>query len=954
MTRKRIAQLCDKIIISGVIGLIVFTPIAIGSVHVWAFSVMELVVIGLVLTWMIKLLCLGGKSIEESLSNRLVLSEANVQDSVYKMPKSRFEFIKTPLNVPFLIFVGIVFFQIIPLPMSAIKFLSPKTYEIYSDYLPDKEDPNLKSEIQNPKSETAPLTLGGEGSVEKWRTISINPHSTRIELFKILSYTAVFFLIVNNFKTRREINYLILAIILVGCFEAVYGFYEYSTGNKNILFAPRKYHTDRLAGTYVNPNHLAGLLEMVIPIAVSFGICSLTIKGYPEETLFRAKLSLLSSRKNFTNTLLLVFVALLAGALFLSQSRMGFIGFLISIGIFGVYILRKFCKRTGLVLAIGGLSGVLCFAAWMGLNPLYKRLSTTNELSIKDRTDIWKDTGGILRDFPVFGTGKGTFVDIYPKYKTIPYEVTYDHAHNDYLELLSEVGLLGFTVTIIGGGFFIYKIIRRLTKRQNAYVKNISVGFLCGIAAIVVHSITDFNMFITANALLFSVILALLTLTAHLKGDRRQETEDRRQETPALRKPLYAFIILLAIFSSIPVLKTCMADLYYRRAKTLEESSQANIPLSIQYLQKGIALDKSNSKYHFELGRMFSQSTKTQDNPDEFERSAILAAEQFKDAIILSPCYSLAHSALGVVYNLYRTTNLSSENPFQTTNLDKLIETERSYLNKAVTLNPSSSSHNYLAGYIYVMDWNTLLREDKERALKYLMTTIELNPNYFNKALQSSWQYIQDYNLVKKIIPDTSDGYMRLAKFFDEKKVFRERSIVWEEARRREGKPFLPSIFEDDNFIVNGGFEYEPGSAWEDWRVGKVDGAVVSVDNSESVEGNNSLKILFDGTKDVDFQHVTQTIRVEGGVKCLLSGYIKTKELTSKSGIRICLYCKDMRKDTEPLLGTHDWEQFALEFDTPEDCNIVNIMCYRTGLSTVKKELISGTVWIDGLKLTPI
>ncbi len=945
-----IVQLCDRIIISGVIGLAAFTPIAIGSVHVWAFSMMELVVIGLVLTWMIKLLCLRNESVEESLSDR--------QDLVCKMPKSRFGFVKTPLNMPFLIFVGIVLFQIIPLPISAIRFLSPETYEIYSNYLPAKEDHNLKSEIRNPKSETAPLTLGEEGRMGEWRTISVNPHSTRIELFKILSYVTVFFLIVNNFKTRREINYLILVIILVGCFEAVYGFCEYSTGNKNILFTPRKYNIDRLAGTYVNPNHLAGLLEMVIPIAISFAICrwkgvvkndSTEISFNPEKLPFMAKLSLFFNEKNFTNILLLIFIALLVGALFISQSRMGAIGFLISIWIFSIYILKRFYKGTGAVFMIGSLLGALLFASWMGINPLYKRFSATDELTLKNRMDIWKDTGGILRDFPIFGTGKGTFIDIYKKYKTIPNELTYDHAHNDYFELLSEMGFFGLVV-VIGGGFFIYKIINRLTKRRDAYVKNISVGFLCSIAAIIVHSTTDFNMFITANALLFSIILALLAITAHLKGDMGQKTEDRRQETSALRKPLYAFVVPLTIFLSIPVLRTCMADVYYRKAKALEESSQVNIPLSIPYMQKCIALDKSNSAHHFDLGRMFLQLTKTQSNPDEFKRNAVLAAEQFKAAIISNPCSSLAHSGLGVVYNLYRTTVLSGFGG----ELDKLIETERSYINKAVALNPSSYSHNYLAGYVYVKDWNTLPQEDREKVLKYLRTTIELNPEYFNKVLQTSWQYIHDYSWIKRIIPDTSDSYMRLAKFFDGKGMFEERNIAWEEAQRRNGKPVLPSIFEDGNLIANGGFEYEPGTAWEDWRVEKVDGAVVNVVNSEAVEGSNSLKILFDGTKDVGFHHVTQAVKVEGGTKYLFSGYIKTRGVTSKSGIRICLYCKDVRKDTEPFSGTRDWENFTLEFDAPEDCNLVTVMVYRTGLGTVKKELISGIVWIDGLQLSPM
>jgi O-antigen ligase len=962
VVRKRIARLCDKIIISGVIGLVVYTPIAFGSVHVRAFSVMELVVIGLVLTWMTKLLCSRDESVNEPLSDR--------QDLVRQIPKNRFGFVKTPLNVPFLLFVGIVLFQITPLPMSAIRSLSPNTHEIYSNYLPGEED-HLKARLSSLKPETNKTVDSSSnlGNNNLWRTISINPHTTRAELFKILSYGAVFFLIVNNFKTRRVINYLIFAIILVGCFEAVYGFFEYSTGNKNILFLPRKNGTSRLAGTYVSPNHLAGLLEMVIPIAIAFGFCMTS--GFfrsksPEHTFnpeglpFRAKLALFFNKNNFANIVLLIFIVFLIGALFLSQSRMGIAGFLFSIWIFGIYTLKGFYKKNRLTLAIGGLLGVLFLASWIGLNPLYKRLSTMDELAIKDRTHIWKDAGGIVRDFPIFGTGKGTFADIYQEYKTIPEDITYDHAHNDYVELFSEMGLLGLAVTVIGGGIFTYRIINRLLKRQNAYVKTISVGCLCSIAAIIVHSVADFNMFIPANAFLFSVILALLMLTTHLKGKSRglkassgdsllKEDSNTLQpfnKLSTLRRPLYALIIPFAIFLSIPVLKTCMADMYYRKAKALEESSPANIPLAIPYMEKCISLDKTNSAYHFGLGRMFLQLTKIQGDPNEFERNAVLAAEQFEDTINSNPCYSLAHLGLGVVYNLYRTTNQA----------DKLasIETERSCLNKAVALNPSSYSHNYAAGNVYVKDWNTLPQEDKEVTLKYLRTTIELNPGYFNKVLQSSWRYIQDYNLFKRIIPHTSDSYMGLSRFFDEKMIFRERNVAWEEARRIDGKPILPSIFEDNNFIVNGGFEFEPGSVWDDWRIRKADGAVVSIVNSESVEGNNSLKILFDGTKDVGFHHVTQTIRVDGGAKYLLTGYIRTKDVTSKSGVRIGLNCKNVQKDTEPFLGTCDWKSFSLEFDAPEDCDVVNIKVYRKGLDTVKKELISGIVWIDGLKLSPI
>lgn len=74
-------------------------------------------VAALVLAWMTKLLCLRAKSTEESLRDR--------HDHVCETPVNRFGFVKTPLTIPFLIFVAVVLFQLVPLPLSAIKTLSP-------------------------------------------------------------------------------------------------------------------------------------------------------------------------------------------------------------------------------------------------------------------------------------------------------------------------------------------------------------------------------------------------------------------------------------------------------------------------------------------------------------------------------------------------------------------------------------------------------------------------------------------------------------------------------------------------------------------------------------------------------------------------------------------------------------------------------------------------------------
>ncbi len=157
----------------------------------------------------------------------------------------------------------------------------------------------------------------------------------------------------------------------------------------------------------------------------------------------------------------------------------------------------------------------LIFSTWIGIGPILNRLSN---LSLSTRYDVYENTLTMAMDFPLFGTGAGTFQYLYPKYKTLLSQSYYLHTENDYLELLSDTGLSGFMTVLIGFILFFKKILTRYWRSENPYVRGITIGGVCSVVAILSHSLVDFNLHIPANALFFTIILGLIYNTVNLRS----------------------------------------------------------------------------------------------------------------------------------------------------------------------------------------------------------------------------------------------------------------------------------------------------------------------------------------------------------------------------------------------------------------------------------------------------
>jgi O-antigen ligase len=152
------------------------------------------------------------------------------------------------------------------------------------------------------------------------------------------------------------------------------------------------------------------------------------------------------------------------------------------------------------------------FGLFVGLYPVAERFLHVGE-NLPSRTDIWKDVASMIKDYPLFGTGLGTFGYAYPVYKlSVENPLVYLHAHNDYLELVSETGIMGFASLMTALGLFLYtslKALTRLAGEEDYFRYFILLGALSGVFSILVHSLVDFGLQIPSNAIYFAFLIGL-------------------------------------------------------------------------------------------------------------------------------------------------------------------------------------------------------------------------------------------------------------------------------------------------------------------------------------------------------------------------------------------------------------------------------------------------------------
>ncbi len=395
-----------------------------------------------------------------------------------------------PFRLLIAVLLAVVLLQLIPLPLGFVRLLSPMRAELHEALIPVAD-------------------------VSSWTTLTIVPAETRRWLLTLAGFAVAFFFVRElGWRFRERLWILTVPFVGVALLEAVLGLVQYHWGG-----------ADLARGTYVNRNHFSGLLEMSLPFAVMAGVSALRTEAHAHRS---------PAKPAVKACLWFVVAAVILLAIVHSLSRMGFIAALGSLFVMGAAALGgAFSGRRRvlpvLVVAVLVVVGFI-FLPTDQLIERFATLAATEEISSDTRAEIWRDTMQLIRVYPVLGCGLGCYESGFYRYKTVAPVHTVDFAHNDYFQLIAELGLIGFAVLLALGAVVVGKALAASSQPAGAEERYLGIACVGSLTAIALHSFVDFNLYIPANALLLVWIAG--TTEALGFAAYRPQRRKRRKQTP--------------------------------------------------------------------------------------------------------------------------------------------------------------------------------------------------------------------------------------------------------------------------------------------------------------------------------------------------------------------------------------------------------------------------------------
>ena len=456
--------------------IVLWSPLPLGSNRIWSAALLEFLIVSLGLLWLISL------SKEQELPSALHKNKVIIG-----------LFWAIPLWSAL---------QLVPLPPIVLSLLSPHSLL----HLP----------------------------TDTWHSLTLDTGATLYKLQKSIAYALFFTLSLAIINTPARLDRMAQLLVISGVLQSAYGVLVVLGGSSfdilHITDSGTRSGTTSTTGTFVNRNHLAGYLEMTIAVGVGLLVTHILLNT-DHYAGFRASI------RNFVFTLLSgkarlrVFLALMVVALVLSHSRMGNTAFFASLGISGViglWLYRKSTKARSLALLFSSLIliDMMILGSWFGLDQLAARLEKT-DVEYESRAFVFQNSLTVLQDFWLTGSGAGSFYNIFLNYRDNRSVGFYDFAHNDFLQTGIEYGVIGALLFALIVIYSFTRAIQAQLQRRTAILKGMGFAAMMGIMSIMIHSSTDFNLQIPANALLFTLLCAFACI-AHSMEHQEHSTKKKR------------------------------------------------------------------------------------------------------------------------------------------------------------------------------------------------------------------------------------------------------------------------------------------------------------------------------------------------------------------------------------------------------------------------------------------
>lgn len=353
----------------------------------------------------------------------------------------------------------------------------------------------------------APMLAFAGLVLAQWLTgLTAYRHRTYSQLLLYAAYGMLAWVVTQALRRSSQLRPLAWILCGYGAVVAAFALLQGLAPNGKLYWIWTAEQGGLIYGPYVNHNHYAGLMEMLAPFPLVLAASRFT----------RGRRQLAAAAIG----------ALMAGTIFLSGSRGGMLAFAVEMVVLAVW-LRPHQRNWRQPAILGAfLVVVIGLLVWIGGNEMTRRLAsihseTRQEMSGGVRLTIARDSLRMWKERPLLGWGLGTFPEVYPQFRSFYTGFFVNQAHNDYAQLLTETGLVGFAIAV----WFLVLVFRRTrTKLENwPDTANgvLTLAALLGCLGILVHSWLDFNLQIPANAALFYVLCAIAA------GEPLQESQRR-------------------------------------------------------------------------------------------------------------------------------------------------------------------------------------------------------------------------------------------------------------------------------------------------------------------------------------------------------------------------------------------------------------------------------------------
>ena len=493
-TRDRFQRIARGI----VTGAVVLSPWLFGSADPWAYLIVCVLVSVGVGAWLLSVVC---------------------------DPRAR---VRAPLvTLSLCAMLAFVFLQMTPLPLAAVREVSPASVEVKQSEVELLEEAGAEEFVP---------AVGGEGV----RSAAISVSSgTRRSFYLFAAYAGVLLVAANTFTKWSQLRKAAVAIVISSFAIAVLGMIHKFSGNREIFWFHAPRFGGEIFGPFTNPNHYAAYMNLALGAALGLLLSGTATSSFRDLKMMGEKLAWLSSGNAGKLTLVGFAAVVMTASICMSLSRGGITSLAAGLGVVGAYVAVRGERGHGVraVAAVGLVS--VAVVIWLGWEPVVKELGSLSEISVAGdhRTETALATLRMFGTAPLFGYGFGSFQHVFPAFQGPNIQIgRWLHAHNEYVQLGAEGGVVGVALAAL----LVIAFVRTVQKgfRRTIRVSRLFVGGAAvGIAAIAVHSLVDYSLHKPANAFLLAMLCGMCIAAVQMRGKARKETSSWSRKHGGNGKP---------------------------------------------------------------------------------------------------------------------------------------------------------------------------------------------------------------------------------------------------------------------------------------------------------------------------------------------------------------------------------------------------------------------------------